>query len=386
MCDNKKHILFLARWYPHRYDPMYGLFVQRHAIAVAQKQTVSAIYIHADEQCNSYSDYSYTKNSVNELLWYYPQVKGNAFIKGIQFFRYLIKAYKFIVDKEGKPDIVHVNILTRLGVFALLLKYLYGIPYVITEHWSRYKSENGTYSGVLRKFFTKIVVKNASAVITVTKDLQHAMQYHGLNNKHYYSVPNVVDTQAFCLGHHHNSGKKEIVHISCFEEKSKNITGILNVIKALSERRSDFVCRMVGEGMDLEESIAYAKNIGLSDDVVIFEGLKQGDALTTILKNADVFFLFSNYENLPVVILESFACGVPVVSTDVGGIAEYMNPYLGILVPPNDQQAAVDALEYVFDNNNKYDAEVIRDFAVNSFSNDVVGQDYCDIYKKILNK
>ena len=35
MNKERKHIVFLARWYPHRYDPMFGLFVQRHAEAAA---------------------------------------------------------------------------------------------------------------------------------------------------------------------------------------------------------------------------------------------------------------------------------------------------------------------------------------------------------------
>ena len=44
MNKERKHIIFLARWYPHRYDPMFGLFVQRHAEAAALFNDITVIY------------------------------------------------------------------------------------------------------------------------------------------------------------------------------------------------------------------------------------------------------------------------------------------------------------------------------------------------------
>ena len=41
-------VVFLARWYPHKYDPMFGLFVQRHAEAATLYNDVSVIYVHPD--------------------------------------------------------------------------------------------------------------------------------------------------------------------------------------------------------------------------------------------------------------------------------------------------------------------------------------------------
>lgn len=44
MNKERKHIVFLARWYPHRYDPMFGLFVQRHAEAAALFNNITVVY------------------------------------------------------------------------------------------------------------------------------------------------------------------------------------------------------------------------------------------------------------------------------------------------------------------------------------------------------
>ncbi|MEA3505403.1 MAG: glycosyltransferase [Bacteroidota bacterium] len=389
--NNNKHILFLARWYPNRYDSMFGLFIQRHALAVAEYQKVSVIYLHADNNLLASSDYTFSKDKISELKWYYSDKSYffsvfDTLFKGFLFFKNLYKVYKLFLVKENKPDIVHVNILTRMGVFALFLKWRYGIPYIITEHWSRYKPENGTYTGFLRKKITEIVVRNASAVTTVSVDLQNAMQNNNLQNSNYYTIPNVVDTDAFYPEKNKNNNKKEIVHISCFEEKSKNITGILRVIKALSQNRSDFICRMIGEGMDLEVSKKYAKEIGLTDEVVVFEGLKEGQDLTNLLRKGDLFLLFSNYENLPVVILESYACGVPVATTDVGGISEHMNADLGVMVKPNDEIAMVKAVEKILDNPRNYNTSAIRNYATENFSNKVVARAFISVYNSVLNK
>ena len=53
MDHDRKHIVFLARWYPHRYDPMFGLFVQRHAEAAALYNDISVVYVHADDNATS---------------------------------------------------------------------------------------------------------------------------------------------------------------------------------------------------------------------------------------------------------------------------------------------------------------------------------------------
>ena len=175
MDSERKHIVFLARWYPHRYDPMLGLFVQRHAEAAALYNDVSVIYVHADENiCQKFDIVDETVNNVRTIRVYYRK-SWSKIISLLRFFKANNKALKML----PKPDIIHVHILTRLGLVALRQKRLHGTPYIITEHWSRYLPGND-FSGLLRKKLTKTVVRHASAVTTVTDILAKAMQSHGL--------------------------------------------------------------------------------------------------------------------------------------------------------------------------------------------------------------
>lgn len=65
----------------------------------------------------------------------------------------------------------------------------------------------------------------------------------------------------------------------------------------------------------------------------------------TVLKNLDLFVLPSVNEGFGIAIIEAMAAGVPVVSTDSGGIPEVVKPGTGILVPPKDPVALAEAIE-----------------------------------------
>jgi len=330
--DNSKklNVFFLAAWYPNRNDSMWGLFVQRHALALKTFCSINVLYICPDENLKkeNFDVEVITDNGIIEVKVYYKQVKTNIpvishLIKAYRYFIANYAGYKILKNSVGKPDITHVHILTRAGILALYLKYFKRIPYVITEHWSRYLPAVDAYKGWFKKILTNKIVKNASAVTCVTEDLKNAMLNHGLKNDNYFVLNNVVDTEKFIPDYSKIlNEKKRIIHISTFDDKSKNISGILRAIKKISEKRQDFECRLIGEGVDFEELKHYADELKIKDSFVFFCGEKENKALVSEINNADFMLLFSNYENMPVVINESFACGIPVIATNVGGISK----------------------------------------------------------------
>src|SRR5690606_16059746 len=53
-----------------------------------------------------------------------------------------IKGYSMLVARTGKADIHHVHVLTRSGLLPWLIRIGGGVPYLITEHWTRYLPQN----------------------------------------------------------------------------------------------------------------------------------------------------------------------------------------------------------------------------------------------------
>ena len=376
MDSERKHIVFLARWYPHRYDPMLGLFVQHHAEAATLYDDISVIYVHADGIIRQKFDIvDETVNNVRTIRVYYRK-SWSKLISLVRFFKANKKALKLL----PKPGIIHVHILTRLGLIALWQKRLYGTPYIITEHWSRYLPGND-FSGILRKLLTKTIVKHASSVTTVTDILAKAMQNHGLHNDNYVVVPNVVDINAFKPHPHHNEVPK-IVHVSCFENKSKNITGLIDAYQILEDRNLVFQCVFIGDGIDFAMIQEYVKKLKHQENLR-FTGILEGQDYINELASSDFLVLPSNYETQGVVILEAFACGMPVVSTNVGGIPEIVDESNGILVPPQDPEKLADAMQTMLQTYLNYEVDILRDGIIKKFSNETVGKLLNHIYHNI---
>lgn len=383
--QQRTRILFLPRWYPSKIDPMPGLFIERHAMAASRFADVAVLALISStdkaeiefEHCNHLHTLRYF---VKQGQTNFPVI--NKFINQFRWLTALFNGYRIVRKEMHGFDLLHVNVLTRLGVFALFISYIENTPYVITEHWSRYG--NGGFKGVFRKAITRLVVRKAQVVSTVTDNLWKSMQLYGINNPHHLVLQNVVGDAFFkpqliqqvIL----TPPSNRFVHVSCFTDHSKNISGLLRVLDRLNKESFDFECIMVGEGEDLEMLKVYAKDLGLKPPQVQFMGLQTGEALVQIMRSASFLVLFSNYENMPVVINEAFACGLPVIATDTGGISERVKEWNGRLVPPKDEEALYLTLLSFLEQSNEFDHERIKNYAELWFSNASIEKQLKELY------
>lgn len=372
------HILFLPRWYPNKFDPMFGLFIQHHAKVAAFNHKISVVYVHF---CNQEKDteIQVNENSILEISVYILR-SSNPIINLFNWLYAYYKGIKKALELNGKIELTHVHILTRLGVIAYILNICKGIPFVITEHWSRYQ-EGRDFKGFFRKLATRLVAKKAKGLTTPSRHLQGAMLKHGIK-AHYSVLSNTVSDQLFFPENHEANSVFHMLHISCFEEVSKNMSGILKAMQEL-KKHAKFKLSMIGTGMDFDETVNLAKQLDVLD-VVDFPGMLQGEELASIVRKADLLIMFSNYENMPVVISEALCCGIPVVSSDVGGIKEILHPDFGILVPKNDQNAFIQAILQVIKNPAFYQKDKIAAMASNIWHEKAVSEQLENLYSNAL--
>lgn len=385
-----KKILFLSAWYPTRIDPMPGLFVKRHAEILSDSFTIAALHaIPLNKKSNIHEIEKTEENQVFNIIIYYPITKSKIpiilhLIKLIRFIKAYQMGLKEVHKYFGLPDLIHVNILTRVGIIAYYLKIRYGVPYVITEHWTRYTNERMAFKGFFRKVFTRLIVKNSSGISSVSENLKRAMQNYRIDHRNFLIVHNIVDCNIFRpKDQQSNDIRKIFSHISCFDNRAKNTNGIVRAIASLSKRRTDFICLMVGDGPDKQEAEKLANQFGIKDKTIIFTGLKEGNDLVEIYNQSLFTFLFSNYENMPVVISESFACGRPVISTNVGGIPEIVNKSNGLLISPGNEPELESAINYMLDHSKQFDSSEIRAFAVDQFGKEAVVNQLMKLYQTV---
>ena len=118
-----------------------------------------------------------------------------------------------------------------------------------------------------------------------------------------------------------------------------------------SERRRPGVFRLrwVGLGPLLEDVRARAAELGLADRIELL-GYLPFPELLPHYRDAHAFVHVSFTEGVPQVLNEALACGLPVVGTDVGGVSEALDGgRAGLLVPPSDRDALVEAVLRVAD-------------------------------------
>ncbi|NOR28141.1 MAG: glycosyltransferase [Lutibacter sp.] len=373
--NKKLHILFLSKWYPSRVSPTNGDFVQRHAEAVATKHLVTLIHVITDEHLEKSREIiEFKKNNVQTYIVYVSPSK-NPILKFFRFF----KSYLKIIKTLKHFNLVHLNITYPVGLIALYLKLFKKKQYLISEHWTGYQKFSKKSIGFLQLMVTKIITKNATMVCPVSKNLQDKMVSLGLKGN-YYPVPNVVNTSIFNID---ESSIKNftITHISHMGNEHKNIIGILNVISNLQRKIPNLKLNLIGDNtkqykVQLEklEHISI-KNIGQIPN----------NEVANYLKKSSVFVLFSNFENLPCVILESFACGIPVISTDVGGISEYFPENFGYLIQPKDEITLENSILKIYTEKLKFNKKLMHNYAENNFGIESISVTFSNIYTKILN-
>ena len=232
--------------------------------------------------------------------------------------------------REGwMPDVVQLNVIQKQGALALWLKERYGIPYVIVEHWSGYLPENGMFRqmSMIKQGLYRLLARKAEVVLTVSQKLQQAMKDCGVEAKKWGRVDNVVDdfffenTDRFTDRIQNTDTQKTLLHVSCFDERAKNVKGLLRAAKMLSEKRQDWQLVLVGTGVDYEEVRAYAESLELQEGLLHWRGELTPREVAEEMQRADALVLSSRYETYGVVLAEAAAAGLPILSTPVG-IAE----------------------------------------------------------------
>ncbi|MGB2128297.1 MAG: glycosyltransferase [Flavicella sp.] len=372
----RKNILFLASWYPNRVIPGNGVFIKKHAEAVALTHNVYVLHIISDPDCKQ--NIEVTTNTEGGIISYIAYLKPCS-NKLVKLFRYW-KAYRFIKQKLPKIEINHVNVTYPIGLIALLEKWTLGRPYIISEHWTDYQKPMSDSISNLQKKATQLLVKNATFVCPVSKHLCDAMLDFGLKGN-YYPIPNIVDTNTFKPSKN-SSTDFRIVHISNMLNSHKNVSGILRVFKSILKQIPESKITLVGN-----KSVAYNKEadeLGILPSMIDYIDFCNTKEISHQIQQSDVFVLFSNYENLPCVILEAFACGVPVISSDVGGIHEYFPEDFGCLVPARDEASLEKAILEFYTSKSHASPEKMHAYAEEHFSPKAINRTFNKIYEQTI--
>jgi glycosyltransferase involved in cell wall biosynthesis len=380
-------VLFISSWYPCRVTPTNGNFIQRHAEAVAQYCSTASLFVTSDRQVkNGFEISENIINGVYTIIVYYPKTNNSIFSLFKKYSSYkkaMLYGYKKIETVFGKPDVLHGNVIIPAGFMVRKLSKKINVPYILTEHWTGFLKSRQHELTFWQKQLAKYATATAKFICPVSYSLQQSMQAIGIKGN-YKVIANVVNENIFLLKEEKITKEKiHFLHISNLNDAHKNISGLIKAIKILSENTQNFHITILGDGNPTPFQ-ELANKIGIPKHLINIEGEKTLEEIAQLFQNADAFVLFSNYENLPCVISEAHMVGIPVISTNVGGINEMINELNGVMIEPGDTQLLANAMNSFIRIEKKYNALEIREKALDKYGLKQVGKQYYSLYKQII--
>ena len=368
-----KNVLFLSSWYPSRVHTTLGNFVRYHALAASKYNSINVLYIVADDNVKDYEIKYFQDHELKTTIVYFKR----GIFKYLNYFVAFTKGFHFVKEKnKSKFDIVHMNIM-HPGIWqALYLKWRYKIPYVVSENWHGFQDLAKYNLSFLEMKLIKLGFRFSSVISPVSKQLKNCMINANYQAK-YQIIPNVVDTDKFHIGElDTNKNNFTFLHVSTLDDSIKNVSGIIDAFEKIKHK--NMVLKIIGDG-PVDWIIKKVSTLKTKNTIVV-ESEKTHDQIAEEMQKADVFVLFSNIENLPLVLIESISSGTPFIATKVGGIPELFNNELGRLVDAGSIDQLLSEMNFMVENPDFFNPSRIRSFAIKNYSNEEVGKKFNDLY------
>ncbi|PRC90966.1 glycosyltransferase family 4 protein [Solimicrobium silvestre] len=292
----------------------------------------------------------------------------------------LKKTLARIIDEGYDFDLIDAHYFYPDGVAAVMLGKYFNKPVVIT---ARGTDINLIPQYHLPKKMILWAAKNARGVITVCHALKDEMVKLGVPSEHITPLRNGVDLQRFQpMDRQKVRQELGLQHFTLLSVGSLTThKGHDLVIRALSSL-TDIHLMIAGSGPEHQKLHELAQQLGVADRVQWLGSVPQTE-LKTFYSAADALVLVSSREGWANVLLESMACGTPVIASNVGGSPEVVTSLdAGILISERTPQALIAAIHSLRANYPEHEAT--RRYA-EKFSWDETTQGQLRLFNTILN-
>ncbi|MCR4416193.1 MAG: N-acetyl-alpha-D-glucosaminyl L-malate synthase BshA [Ignavibacteria bacterium] len=237
----------------------------------------------------------------------------------------------------------------------------------------------------------KFSIEKSDGVTAVSKFLRDKTLTNYQINKEIEVIPNFVDTEIYkpkenCVfkSHFAPNGEKVLVHISNFRPV-KRVPDVIRIFHLVKQKVPSKLI-LAGDGPDRSECEKLVRELNLKNDVYF---LGKQEAVVDILNAGDIFIMPSQSESFGLSALEAMACGLPTVTTSIGGLPELVvHNETGYIAEIGDVERMAKYTIDLLTNSNKYKkfSENARKRAVEFFNKEKIVNLYEEFYQKVLNQ
>lgn len=280
--------------------------------------------------------------------------------------------------RKGHPiDVIHAHSFSA-GFIAALIKKIYKIPYIITEHHSKFIKKTLTKKD---EIMAKIAFNQADKVVAVSEGLRNEMTA-------YYSgdievINNMVDSLFLNADLEKKKKSSSFTFFSCgYLTHVKGIDILINSMSILKEKNIN--CRLVigGDGTDKNKLESQSIELGLQDRIE-FKGSLSRENVVENLASCDAFVLPSRHETFGVAYIEALAMGRPIIMTNTGATNMIVDENNGMVVSKENHIELAHAMMKMIDNISFYNPEEIRNSCKQKFSENAVTTQLNSLYDSL---
>ena len=303
--------------------------------------------------------------------------------------------FSIFLDR-AQPDLIHVNpsldfkSFIRDGLIVWQAKRRH-IPVLIFFHGWQQRFEYRV-SGKMNWFF-KISFLKADAFIVLISSVKKRLRAWGVKSKIHMGSTVVHDELLKNYDIDDNLKRRfQNNHIRILFlariEREKGIFETIEAFQKLVKRGYRISLTVAGNGSALFDARSLSAKLGACSDKINFLGYVKGQDKINAFKKNDIYCFPSYEEGMPSSLLEAMAFGMPVITSPVGGIADFfVEGKMGYFIKKNSAVHIVKAFERLVSSpdNLPYIAKYNHEFALANFLASAAAKKLADIYGQIIN-
>jgi glycosyltransferase involved in cell wall biosynthesis len=255
----------------------------------------------------------------------------------------LIAQYVFIIKKYHGSVILLSSRDDQ--IFGTIAAKLVGIPSVWIDHVDMKGVIVEPFRFLRKRYFRSLAGTNA--VVSVSKSERDLV---------FANLPDIYKDKFVVINNGANiscvdpiprpKGKRVALFVGRIEE-DKGIYDLMQAMPIVLESRRDVEFWIAGSGSAMEDLILFIKKNNLEDHVKFLGYLEN---VGSALMSADLFVYPTHHDSAAMANIEAMQAGLPIISTNVGGVPESVKPGCGILIDPKSPRVLASSIVNILEN------------------------------------
>ena len=265
------------------------------------------------------------------------------------------------IIKKWHPDIVHCH-SSKAGIVGRIAAFIEGVPSIFTAHGWAFTEGIPFFKRVIYSLVERVMLNFTAYVLCVSEyDKALAEKWFLSKSPKLLAVHNGIKDTFYVKLHKDVlcTGVLKLIMVGRFSLQKDHLLLIRAVEKINNEYPNSVFLTLVGDGELFEGAEQYVNTHGLKNVISL---LGERIDINELLVQNDVFCLISNYEGLPISIIEAMRAGLPVIASDVGGNNELVKDGLnGFLVERGNSEQLVERISFLLEHK-----EILRELGQKS--------------------